>query len=507
MTATQMPSTMSSRALLRGFAAAESLPEFSVNGLASDSREIGIGYLFIALAGLTHHALDFTANAVRDGAAAVVYDADDSEALRRIPLLRKQFPIHWIAVSDLPQHCGEIASRFFGEPSRAMNLIGVTGTDGKTSVTHLLVQALTRLGRKAGSIGTLGYGVNNHLQATLHTTPDAIRLQRMLGELRQQGCEDVVMEVSSHALEQYRTRGCQFDIAVFTNLGSDHLDFHDTQERYAAAKSLLFESGELKARVLNIRDPFGRQLSERDDPGIGVTYSTSLAYQEQVDIRLLGAHVATAGLLLEIETRENRVKIQTGLIGEFNADNCLACFGVLQQLGYAGERIAAAMQGLHSIPGRMEYLPATANQSAVVIDFAHTAQALEACLQALHSEVAGRLYCVFGCGGDRDAGKRPEMAAVAERLADVVLVTDDNPRHEAPETIVRDILVGFRQPDEVRVIHDRRAAIATVLAEAGPADLVVVAGKGHESVQIVGDRRIPFSDRQVVLELRAEASS
>ena len=487
--------------LLTDFVNKLDLSEVEVTGITADSTRVKPGDLFVAQAGFTHHAIDFAAAAVKAGAIGVIYDAGDAYSVRRARLLEKSHPVDFIPVPDLAVKAGEIASRFYADPSKSLKLIGITGTDGKTSVTHLLVQAFKKLAITAGSIGTLGYGVSNKLKMTRFTTPDAISLQSILFELSQSGCEYVVMEVSSHALEQFRVSGCHFDIAVLTNLGSDHLDYHGDQQQYREVKSRLFKLQDLNARVLNVADEFGRslQLACKGDKVLG--YSADMAHAIRAQVNLISSEMMPAGLKISASTTNGLFEIQTGLIGAFNIDNLLACLSVMLQLGFDHAQIETAMQGLQPIPGRMEYFPATADKPAVVIDFAHTEQALEACLGSLKNYTQGRLICVFGCGGDRDQSKRPRMAAVAEKLADIVIVTDDNPRHESAQKIMRDILAGFQYPDNARVIHDRQKAIEIAMTDALAEDLVVIAGKGHEDFQIIGNERLPFSDRYVVKQV------
>jgi UDP-N-acetylmuramoyl-L-alanyl-D-glutamate--2,6-diaminopimelate ligase len=494
--------------LLEGLIGADvlspSLQGLPVTGLSSDSRRTRPGDLFVAESGLGRPGVDFAPDALEAGAVAVLHDAADAYARERVALLQRQYDQPWIALPDLARHVGEIASRFHHHPSAAYRLIGVTGTDGKTSVTHLLMQALERLEHHPGSIGTLGYVQPGQLVPTGYTTPDALRLQGMLSDLRQQGCDVVVMEVSSHALDQQRVAGCAFDIAALTNLGQDHLDYHGDRDRYAAAKARLFDLPGLSLRVLNLDDPLGRELAMRHAGETVIGYSRR--GDEQARIRLVDSSMDRQGLRIRVDCDGEQLEIGSGLVGGFNVENLLACIAILRGLELAPGEIASALQQLQPIPGRMEFFPAAEGRPAVVIDFAHTEQALEACLESLRGFCRGRLFCVFGCGGDRDRGKRPRMAAVAERLADEVIVTDDNPRNESPERIMADILAGFADPQRVRVIHDRQTAIETALAQAAPEDLVLIAGKGHEQVQIVGDRRLPFSDRRVVLrQLEGEA--
>ncbi len=501
MMAESLVSGESLHELFRGYAQISILPDIQVSGLTSNSRGVETGNVFLAIAGLTRHAMDFAADAVNSGAVAIAYDSDDEYSKQRISLLSNQLKTIWIPVKSLAEVSGEIASRFYQSPSKQVKLIGITGTDGKTSVTHLLVQVLKNMGKLAGSIGTLGYGVSNRLKMTAYTTPDAISLQSMLFELNQKNCEYVVMEVSSHALEQFRVNGCYFDFAVLTNLGSDHLDYHGDQVLYAAAKERLFEFAGLLSRVINLEDDFGRKLVKKYSADTVKTYSSNLGRIPHASVQLASSSSSEQGLNVTAIANGETIKIRTSLIGSFNIDNLLACISVLQLLGFDSDNIEKSMQGLQPIPGRMEYIAPVNHYPGVVIDFAHTDQALKACLESVKDHYKGELYCVFGCGGDRDQSKRPRMAAVAEQLADHVFVTEDNPRFEPSDNIMNDILAGFKAPDRARVIADRQTAIETAIAQAGPDDLVVIAGKGHEQIQIVKDKRLPFSDYYVVSKM------
>jgi UDP-N-acetylmuramoyl-L-alanyl-D-glutamate--2,6-diaminopimelate ligase len=486
-------------ALLQGFATHDPVPDVNILNIASSSQSVAENSMFIAMAGLNSHGIDFAIDAVKAGAIVVLYDAEDEYCQRRVPLLRKQVQTHWIGITGLEQINGEIVSRFYGEPGRSLKIIGVTGTDGKTSVTHLLTQALTQLGKITGSIGTLGYGIGNRLQPTTHTTPDTVTLQTCLYEFQNQHCEYVVMEVSSHALEQYRVSGCYFDIAVLTNLGRDHLDYHENIEQYAAAKARLFRDFDLTARVLNTDDDLGRSLSEELETEGMIRYSKLATGQESsAEVYLLNSEVTDRGLDIQVATPLGEIRASTALMGWFNIDNTLACISSLIALGLEHAQIQWAVNGLQPIPGRMEKFRASPNSATAVIDFAHTEQALRACLSTSREHTRGKLWCIFGCGGDRDSGKRRGMGLAAEQLADRIIITDDNPRNEPAENIVADILAGLENPGKACVVHNRQAAIEYALTEAAADDLVVIAGKGHEQEQIVGNQRFPFSDRHVV---------
>ena len=487
--------------LLAGFESVDPVPPIEIRGVSSNSREISAGSLFIALPGISSNGIDYAIDAVQAGAVAVLYDADDDYSRGRIPLLRKQITTHWIGISGLVRANGFIVSRFFGDPGSAMTIVGVTGTDGKSSVTHLLVQALTRLDRISASIGTLGYGIGNQLSPDSLTTPDAVTLQSRLHQFSQQRCEYVVMEVSSHALEQYRVNGCDFDIAVLTNLGRDHLDYHGDLESYAAAKSKLFTDFDLSARIVNADDAFGRRVAAEADAETVYRYSIACVAESPAEVQLITVERTASGQNIRAQTPVGEVTAVTGLIGHFNVHNTLACIATLAALGFDRNQIESAVKDLKPIPGRMEMFVGAKDQAQALVDFAHTEQALRACLEACRSHTEGRIWCVFGCGGDRDPGKRGGMGRAVEELADRAIVTDDNPRHEAPGKIVADILQGMRRPGEASVVHSRRAAIQYALSEASAGDLVVIAGKGHEQDQIIGHQRRPFSDRHVVAEI------
>ena len=490
---------MSLAELLTGYVTSQPVPDIDIVDIASNSRAIHQGSLFIALRGLNSQGIDFAIDAVKLGAVAVMYDARDEYCLQRMALLSKQVQTHWIGVEGLDRLNGEIVSRFYGDPGRYLKIIGITGTDGKTSVTHLIAQALTQLGKSVASIGTLGYGVGSELDSASHTTPDAVTLQSYLHQFHQQKCDYVIMEVSSHALQQYRVSGCHFDIAVLTNLGRDHLDYHHNMDQYASAKARLFREFDLTARVLNTDDEFGRQLSEEFDSGGMIRYSASQSAKKgDAEVYLLGSEITKQGLDVHVATPIGDVHASTALMGRFNIDNIIACISSLVASGLELPQVQWAVTGLKPIPGRMEKFSGGTNRATAVIDFAHTEQALRACLTTSRDHTSGQLWCIFGCGGDRDPGKREGMGRAAEELADRIIITDDNPRTENPQQIVSEIRKGLRHPDKACVLHDRQAAIHFALSEAKVGDLVVIAGKGHEAEQIIGHQRFPFSDRQVV---------
>ena len=484
--------------LLSGFAVEDSVPSIRINDIASNSANVKANSAFIALPGIKSNGIDYAIDAVKAGAVAVIYDAGDEYSLQRIPLLRKQVETCWIGVDDLERANGHIVSRFFGDPGQAMTIIGITGTDGKSSVTHLVTQALTRIGKSCASIGTLGYGIGNKLTPDSLTTPDAVSLQARLHQFRQQRCEYVVMEVSSHALEQYRVNGCDFDIAVLTNLGRDHLDYHGDLDSYAAAKARLFHDFELSGRVVNIDDSFGQALSRSVEKDSLLRYSLVSEAECEAEVKLIASELTASGLNIKASTPLGEVTAVTALLGHFNIENTLACIATLVALGLDHNQLELAVKDLKPIPGRMEKFIGKHGRASAVVDFAHTEQALRACLEACRQHTRGLLWCVFGCGGDRDQGKRSGMGRAVEELADRMIITDDNPRNESPEKIVSEIIAGMKRPGQACIVHNRQAAIEYALSQAAPEDLVVIAGKGHEQVQIVGNERRPFCDRHVV---------
>jgi UDP-N-acetylmuramoyl-L-alanyl-D-glutamate--2,6-diaminopimelate ligase len=484
--------------LLAGFATRDPVPAIVIQDIASNSAAVTVNSAFIALPGIRSNGIDYAIDAVKAGAVAIIYDAADEYSLQRIALLGKQVETCWVGVDQLDRANGYIVSRFFGDPAQTMTIVGVTGTDGKSSVTHLLTQALTRIGKSCASIGTLGYGIGNELTPDSLTTPDVVTLQSRLHQFYQQRCEYVVMEVSSHALEQYRVNGCDFDIAVLTNLGRDHLDYHGDEASYAAAKARLFHDFNLSGRVINADDSFGRQISASVEREGLLCYSVESGRGIGTEVNLRACEKTAQGQNIRAITPIGEVTAVTALLGRFNVENTLACIATLVALGLDHNELELALKDLRPIPGRMEKFVGRAGHAPAVVDFAHTEQALRACLGAAREHTSGQLWCVFGCGGDRDQGKRPGMGRAVEELADRVIVTDDNPRNEAPEKIAMDILAGMRQPDKACVVHNRQAAIEYALSQAAADDLVVIAGKGHEQEQIIGNERRPFSDRHLV---------
>jgi UDP-N-acetylmuramoyl-L-alanyl-D-glutamate--2,6-diaminopimelate ligase len=484
--------------LLQGIAETKAAGPVVVAGLALDSRKVQRGDAFFALRGTRGHGIEFAHGAVQRGASVVL-----AEAPAPAELEDPGVPVLWI--DGLHAFVGEIASRFFGRPSQAMRVIGVTGTNGKTSTVQLLAQALEHLGHRAATIGTLGAGLHGQLREGERTTPDAIAVQQLFAEFRRNGASHVAMEVSSHALEQGRVAATAFEVAAFTNLTRDHLDYHGSMEAYGAVKAKLFVWPGLKAAAINIDDAFGRELA-RKLPADVRAWQLSSAGDAQADIAASDIVTSAEGVAFTVRTPWGEQPIRSRLLGRFNVANLLAVIGCLAALGESFARIVNAVEALEPVNGRMNRIGGLRGVPLVVVDYAHTPDALEQALNALRAHCDARLICVFGCGGERDAGKRPQMGEIAERLADVAIVTDDNPRGEDGDAIVAQILAGMTRPQAATVQRDREAAIRAALAIARTGDVVLIAGKGHETYQEGAGGKRAFDDMaiaRVALEARA----
>lgn len=499
-----MPEEMHMPRLLAGMTDAF-VPDVNVRGMALDSRQVIEGAMFLACRGSQTHGLEFWPQAEAKGAAVLVWEPQDD-------LQPPETQVPTVAVENLSQQVAEIAARFYGHPSEQLFVVGITGTDGKTSSAWLLAQACKQLGEDCGYLGTLGYGLPDALEAASHTTPDPVRLQYWLARLRASGATAVAMEVSSHALDQGRANGVAFDIAMLTNLGRDHLDYHGDLESYVAAKRRLFEVDGLAKAVLNGDDETARGWIDGLSPQIEVTlfgFSDELAHKGKPYVRGQAVNCTARGIELDIVSSWGAAHLQSPLLGRFNAANLLACLAILLQRGVELPQAVAALEAATAVPGRMEALVSTAQQPMVVVDYAHTPQALRQALLAARAHAEGRVLCVFGCGGDRDRGKRPLMGRVADELADMLIITDDNPRSENPADIVTEIVAGCASGEYV-IEHNRAQAIVRAIGAARAGDVVLIAGKGHEDYQLVGDERLPFDDRQyaaAVLAGREDAGS
>lgn len=458
----------------------------AIRSLQLDSRRVAAGDLFIALEGATVDGRSFVPDAIAAGAIGVLVEAVDEWEKPRV---ENGVPV--IPIPDLPAKVGGFAARFYNHPSASLDVMAVTGTNGKTSCTQFIAGALNALGVRCGVMGTIGYGLPGTFTEATHTTPDPVRVQELLADLLGQNAEAVALEASSHGLEQGRLNGVAVRTAIFTNLSRDHLDYHANMDSYGEAKRRLFLFPGLESAVINIDDEFGRKLAADLSGNVRViTYSRS---RPEADILARSVVASGSGFALEVQCPDGSIGFQTGLLGSFNVSNLLAAFGALWLRGYPPVEIAEALATLTTVSGRMERIGAEL-RPAVIVDYAHTPDALENVLSAVRDHCSGELWCVFGCGGNRDPGKRPQMGEIAARLADHVIVTDDNPRRENPEQIVAEILSGIPADTPVEVEHNRSEAIRAAIGRAAEDDMVVIAGKGHETYQDIDGRKWPFSD-------------
>ncbi|NYZ62848.1 UDP-N-acetylmuramoyl-L-alanyl-D-glutamate--2,6-diaminopimelate ligase [Luteimonas deserti] len=460
-----------------------------VTGLVQDSRAVRPGDAFVAIDGFGTHGLHFAAQVRAAGASAILFEPP-------VPGDVPPPPMDAIAVTGLRARLGAMAHALHGQPSRAMTMVGVTGTSGKTSTVQLLAQAFETLGLRAGTIGTLGAGLHGAVTPTGFTTPLVLQTHALLAELRDAGAAAVAMEVSSHALDQGRVDAVHYDVAVFTNLTRDHLDYHGDMAAYGGAKAKLFVREGLTAAVVNIDDAFGAALPARLAGDVRAL-TVSAAGRADADLAARAIVLDADGLAFELRLDGVWHPLRSPLLGRFNVDNLLTVAGVLTALGRPAATVLATLAALQPIPGRMNRFGGGAELPLVVVDYSHKPDPLDQALRSLRGHLRGALVCVFGCGGERDAGKRPQMAAIAEAQADRVIVTDDNPRNEDGDAIVADILAGFTRPDAVVVERDRRRAIERAIAEARPGDIVLIAGKGHETYQEIAGVQHAFDDRLV----------
>lgn len=456
--------------------------------ITADSRKVVPGALFLAYPGTHSDGRHYIAQAIAAGAAAVVWDSVGFA-------WSADWQVPNIGVVGLKEQVGEIAAEYYGHPTQKITMLGVTGTNGKTSVSQWLAQALTNLGQKTAVIGTIGNGfVDSQIEAS-NTTPDAVLLQQMLAGFVTQNAKAVAMEVSSHGLHQGRVNAVKFDVAVLTNLSRDHLDYHQTMEEYAAAKAQLFSWPSLRAAVVNADDAFGLSLVEKLQAQAKpvLTYGLHAGDVRGADLQLL-----QHGLRMQVSTPQGDAILFAPVLGRFNAYNVLAVLSTLLALEISLTDAVAALANIKPVAGRMQQFGGD-DKPLVVVDYAHTPDALEKVLATLREQVQGenQLICVFGCGGDRDAGKRPLMGAVAAKLADTVIVTSDNPRSEDPTQIIAEVVLGIHKPHMSE--PDRAAAIALAVRLARAGDIVLLAGKGHEDYQEIQGLRTPFSDAAVAM--------
>ncbi|MDJ0928656.1 MAG: UDP-N-acetylmuramoyl-L-alanyl-D-glutamate--2,6-diaminopimelate ligase [Gammaproteobacteria bacterium] len=470
----------------------DNAPDLLIAGMSSNSRHLQAGELFLACGGERSHGLDYIDQLAGRSVAAVAWEPTPGRAAPALPA-----DVVGFAVPELRRHLGMLGDRFYGSPSSQIAVTGITGTNGKTTTAWLAAQALQELGHRTAYMGTLGHGVLPKLTASRLTTPGCIEVHRRLHGCADDGVSHAMMEVSSHALDQGRVDGVRFAVAALTNLSQDHLDYHGSLEAYAAAKARLFIEHEPAGVVLNVGDEFGRRLVGRLPEGATViTVALVETGAAPPGVRLMGRLTAARrdGLGLSLSGDFGEAEIHSSLWGRFNAENLVVAAGILLANGCVLDQVAAALGRATAPPGRMQSLTTRGPGPAVIIDFAHTPDALENALNAVRQHCDGQVWCVFGCGGNRDRSKRAPMAAVVERLADRFIVTDDNPRNEDPARIVADILAGFSSGATVEVLHERGIAIDRAIAAAAPEDAVLIAGKGHETRQVLAGTSRRFSD-------------
>jgi len=494
MNVTSQSAPQSLAKLLDGLAA---LPrDVAISDLTQDGRTAQPGCAFLALHGTSEHGLKYAPQAVANGARAVLWEPAPVAVVPDLPS-----DIVIAPIAQLRSHASTIADRFFGAPSRSLSVAGITGTNGKTTCAYLLAQAWESAGRPAAYMGTIGTGRPRRLTSSALTTGDAVTVQRTLARLRDEGAACVAMEVSSHAIDQSRVGAVRFRTAAFTNLTRDHLDYHGTLENYGATKARLFAHADLASRVINVDDAFGRQLA-LDPRGRGRLIVTSRGHQSHARaaagfVRAMNVDLSERGVELEFDSSWGPGGLTSALVGDFNVDNLLTVIAILLDWGLTPEQASEALRQAHAAPGRMETFGG-GRAPLTVVDYAHTPDALEKALRAARAHCRGRLAVVFGCGGDRDPGKRPLMGEIAAQLADDIIITDDNPRTEAPEVITSGIASGIPPGHPYRIEHDRGRAIRDAVLDARAQDVVVIAGKGHEEYQIYGEERRAFSDQKTV---------
>ncbi len=495
-------------------------PDIRVEGLTLDSREVNTRLVFVAIKGHERDGRDFIPQATSLGARVILAQTDDSAEHGKI-VMRDHSVI--ISLYELPQMLSALAAAFFDYPAQKMTTVAVTGTNGKTSTVQLVTQLKDTLGTRSASIGTLGSSVyegkNTQWQNTpaANTTPDAIRMQYLLAEFVQSEVRHVAFEASSHALVQGRLDRVKTDVAVFTNLTRDHLDYHGTMEEYAKAKRLLLAQPGLKIMVLNASDNESAAwdamaesdvvriwtgIDDKEDSCANTQANTQKAPQHR-HCFATNASYDVSGCHFELISSWGNAVISLPLFGKFNVNNVLSAIATLLGEGERFDDVVKAVNAITSVPGRMEVFPVT-GAANIIVDYAHTPDALKKVLQSAKFHTEGRVWCVFGCGGDRDKGKRPLMGNVAEMSADVVVITTDNSRSEKPENIANDVLGGLNSSDEAVLIPDRERAIRYCLENAAEDDIIVVAGKGHEDYQIVGNKKINYNEREVVARLQQE---
>ncbi|MEP0356026.1 UDP-N-acetylmuramoyl-L-alanyl-D-glutamate--2,6-diaminopimelate ligase [Paraglaciecola sp.] len=483
-------------------------PDLWIGELVLDSRKVAIHKAFVAVKGYTQDGRDFIPQAISLGAKVILTQCDDLGMHGNLEM-REQTVI--VSFYQLPENLSEVAACFYQYPANSMSVIAVTGTNGKTSTVQLINQLADLMGERSASIGTLGAGgfkcsVHNELKTTVNTTPDAISMQSLLAGFVGDGVSQVALEASSHALVQHRIRAIKTDIAIFTNLSRDHLDYHGSMHEYAAAKRVLLSQRQLRYAIVNINDPEHENwLSEVSNDISVVVFGQNVTaasipkgYQYCVANNL---RFTSDGIRMTLYSSWGNGELRLSLLGGFNVSNVLAAICSQLCLGRSMKQIAYLAQKIKPVAGRMEVY-SRLGKASIVVDYAHTPDALEKALIASRQHCKGKLWCVFGTGGDRDTGKRPLMGAIAERLADHVILTDDNARSENPEKIINDILAGCSDAQQILVEHDRKTAIQIAYSHTSGNDLVLVAGKGHESYQVIGNKTVPYDERYFVSQFQ-----
>jgi len=464
-------------------------PTIKYNNICDDSRNVKKGTVFFALKGLSSDGCDFIESAINSGACAVVYEPpyDLSNIETSIPI---------IAVEDLQLEISNIVSRHYESTINEMSIIGVTGTNGKTTVSWLIHQGFKKIGYKSGYIGTLGYGLEN-LNLNELTTPSCMKLHKILSEFQNSGVEYVVMEISSHAIDQRRIEGINFNSVIFTNLSRDHIDYHGNMENYGETKAKLFLERQSKIKIININDSFGRSLIERVDEEVISTSIEPINIDKDKFISVTKYETNGSGFDIDLKSSWGTFKTHVPLLGTFNIENVIQTIALFLSLGFSLSKIQIIIEGMKAPSGRMESVDVDNNHllPKVLVDFSHTPDALKLSLQSIRDHYDGKIWCVFGCGGDRDRGKRKMMGNIAERYADYVIVTSDNPRNENPEKIISDILEGISS--EVETIVSREEAINFAIMKANKNEIILIAGKGHESYQKIGEETLKFSDHKI----------
>lgn len=470
-----------------------------VSGINMNSRLIEKGDLFIALQGDVQHGVFFAQEAIDRGAIAIACDVADLGIKKIDALIHKLsglVPVYW--VSDLKNKLGLLASKFFGHPSKKMSVIGITGTNGKSTCMHFIASLFRSLGCKCGVSGTLGRGVYPNITATGMTTPDVISTHRYLAALRHSGVSRAVMEVSSHALEQNRVQGVEFDVSIFTNLSHDHLDYHHTMERYFESKKTLFTDYSPQISIINMDDSYAERLKEVIKGRI-IGFSMNKSQGENDDISGYITHYSLRESCCLLSYKGEHVSVNTPFFADFFISNLLASLAVFVAEGIEFREIVSHIGDMTTPVGRLECVSRKESLPKVWIDYAHTPDALEHVLLALQKVSKGRLWCIFGCGGDRDKEKRPIMGRISEKNSDIVIVTSDNPRGERPENIASDIAQGFDDIDRHKIILNREKAIQYAVINAEKNDFILIAGKGHEMTQDVGDGKVVSLDEREII--------